>query len=370
MAVVLTYAGLRARWSRSAGSPASTPSRAPPTSRPADGRHPAGLPRRRGQRLRVHRGRAGARPAAAGRRLPRLGGHAEPRARLRHRWVRRPAPGARLEHRLRALLRGRPALRGGGQRDRPGADVHAGHRRRPRRVPPGRLPLQPRGAGAGVRARDDPDRLAHRGRPTTSPGHFVWIGERTRQLDGAHVELLSRIRNPIGVKLGPTTTADDAIALADRLNPENEAGPADLHHPLRRRAGSATGCPTLVEKVTAAGLRSPGCATRCTATPSRRPRATRPARFDDVIDEVQGFFDVHRSLGTWPGGHPRRADRRRRHRVRRRRRGAGRDRPRRPLRVGLRPAAEPGAVPRAGLPRRGDAAQGVSSDRHQPRHAP
>ena len=80
--------------------------------------------------------------------------------------------------------------------------------------------------------------------PYDVSGHFVWIGERTRQLDNAHVELLSRIRNPIGVKLGPTTTADDALALAAKLNPDQRAGPADLHHPLRRPAGSATGCPT------------------------------------------------------------------------------------------------------------------------------
>ncbi len=66
--------------------------------------------------------------------------------------------------------------------------------------------------------------------PYDVSGHFLWIGERTRQLDGAHVELLSQIRNPIGVKLGPTTSPDDALALAERLNPENEAGPAHLHH--------------------------------------------------------------------------------------------------------------------------------------------
>ena len=60
--------------------------------------------------------------------------------------------------------------------------------------------------------------------PYDVSGHFVWIGERTRQLDGAHVELLRHIRNPIGVKLGPTTTPDDALALAERLNPDNEPG--------------------------------------------------------------------------------------------------------------------------------------------------
>ena len=71
--------------------------------------------------------------------------------------------------------------------------------------------------------------------PYDVSAHFVWIGERTRQLDGAHVELLSKIRNPIGVKLGPTTTPDDALAYSARLNPDNEPGPAHLHHPLRRR---------------------------------------------------------------------------------------------------------------------------------------
>jgi 3-deoxy-7-phosphoheptulonate synthase len=94
--------------------------------------------------------------------------------------------------------------------------------------------------------------------------HFVWIGERTRQLDGAHVELLSHVRNPIGVKLGPTTSPDDAIALAARLNPDNVAG--RLTFITRFGAGRIRdGLPALVEK-------------------------------------VQGFFDVHRQLGTWPGG--------------------------------------------------------------------
>ena len=126
-------------------------------------------------------------------------------------------------------------LREAGRRDRPGADLHAGDRRRPRRVPPRRLPLQPRGADPGVRARADPHRLAAPSLPYDVSSHFVWIGERTRQLDGAHVELLSHIRNPIGVKLGPTTSPDDAIALAAKLNPRERARPADLHHPHGRR---------------------------------------------------------------------------------------------------------------------------------------
>ncbi len=89
--------------------------------------------------------------------------------------------------------------------------------------------------------------------PYDVSGHFVWIGERTRQLDGAHVELLRHIRNPIGVKLGPTTTPDDALALAARLNPDNE--PGRLTFITRFGAGKIRdGLPPLVEKVTAEGV--------------------------------------------------------------------------------------------------------------------
>ena len=62
------------------------------------------------------------------------------------------------------------------------------------------------------------------GLPYDVSAHLLWIGERTRQLDGAHVELLRHVRNPIAVKLGPTTSADDAIALIERLNPDHEPG--------------------------------------------------------------------------------------------------------------------------------------------------
>ncbi|MEY3473214.1 MAG: hypothetical protein RLY22_717, partial [Actinomycetota bacterium] len=62
------------------------------------------------------------------------------------------------------------------------------------------------------------------GNPYDTSGHFVWIGERTRQLDNAHVDFLSRVRNPIGVKLGPTTSVDDVKALIEKLDPEREPG--------------------------------------------------------------------------------------------------------------------------------------------------
>ncbi|ANH39113.1 Phospho-2-dehydro-3-deoxyheptonate aldolase [Nocardioides dokdonensis FR1436] len=137
--------------------------------------------------------------------------------------------------------------------------------------------------------------------PYDVSGHFVWIGERTRQLDGAHVELLSRIRNPIGVKLGPTTSADDAIALAAKLNPDNT--PGRLTFITRFGAGKIRdGLPDLVEKVTAAGLHVAWVCDPMHGNTFEASSGYKTRKFEDVIDELQGFFDVHRSLGTWPGG--------------------------------------------------------------------
>ena len=137
--------------------------------------------------------------------------------------------------------------------------------------------------------------------PYDVSGHFVWIGERTRQLDGAHVELLSKIRNPIGVKLGPTTSADDAIALAAKLNPDNT--PGRLTFITRFGAGKIReGLPDLVEKVTAAGLQVAWVCDPMHGNTFEASSGYKTRKFEDVIDELQGFFDVHRALGTWPGG--------------------------------------------------------------------
>jgi 3-deoxy-7-phosphoheptulonate synthase len=137
--------------------------------------------------------------------------------------------------------------------------------------------------------------------PYDVSAHFVWIGERTRQLDGAHVELFRHIRNPIGVKLGPTTSADDALALAARLNPDNE--PGRLTFITRFGAGRIRdGLPDLVEKVTASGVEVAWVCDPMHGNTFEASSGYKTRRFDDVIEEVQGFFDVHRSLGTWPGG--------------------------------------------------------------------
>ncbi|GAA4806173.1 class II 3-deoxy-7-phosphoheptulonate synthase [Nocardioides caeni] len=138
-------------------------------------------------------------------------------------------------------------------------------------------------------------------KPYNVSGHMVWIGERTRQLDGAHVEYFSHISNPIGCKLGPNATADDALALAAKLNPTNEPGRLTFI----TRFGAAKirdGLPALVEKVTAEGA---DVAWVCDAMHGNTFEASngyKTRRFEDVLDEVQGFFDVHRALGTVPAG--------------------------------------------------------------------
>lgn len=137
--------------------------------------------------------------------------------------------------------------------------------------------------------------------PYDVSAHMVWIGERTRQIDGAHVELLSHIKNPIGVKLGPTSTAEDAIALAAKLNPDNT--PGRLTFISRFGAGKIRdGLPSLVEKVEAEGLKVAWVCDPMHGNTFEASSGYKTRRFEDVIDEVQGFFDVHRSLGTWPGG--------------------------------------------------------------------
>ena len=137
--------------------------------------------------------------------------------------------------------------------------------------------------------------------PYDVSGHFVWIGERTRQLDGAHVELLSKIANPIGVKLSPTTTPDDAIALYEKLNPERI--PGKITFITRFGAGKIRDLlPNLVEKVTAAGIEVAWICDPMHGNTFETENGYKSREFDDVIDEVRGFFEVHRALGTWPGG--------------------------------------------------------------------
>ena len=110
------------------------------------------------------------------------------------------------------------------------------------------------------------------------------------------------------MKLGPTTTPDDAIALAERLNPDNE--PGRLTFITRMGAGKIRDLlPNLVEKVTAAGVQVAWVCDPMHGNTFEASSGYKTRRFDDVIDEVQGFFDVHQALGTWPGRRARRAHR-------------------------------------------------------------
>nr|WP_241248158.1 3-deoxy-7-phosphoheptulonate synthase class II [Nocardioides sp. KC13] len=137
--------------------------------------------------------------------------------------------------------------------------------------------------------------------PYNVSGHFVWIGERTRQLDGAHVEYFRHLNNPIGCKLGPTATPDDALALAAKLNPKNEEG--RLTFITRFGAGKVRdGLPGLVEKITAEGVNVTWISDPMHGNTFSTSNGYKTRRFEDVLDEVQGFFDVHHALGTVPGG--------------------------------------------------------------------
>ncbi|WP_432921816.1 class II 3-deoxy-7-phosphoheptulonate synthase [Microbispora sp. CA-135349] len=139
------------------------------------------------------------------------------------------------------------------------------------------------------------------GQPYDVSAHMVWIGERTRQLDGAHVEFFSRIRNPIGVKLGPTTTPEEAIALIDKLNPDNE--PGRLTFITRMGADKVRDAlPMLVEKVNASGATVAWVCDPMHGNTFEAPSGHKTRRLDDVLDEVAGFFEVHHALGTHPGG--------------------------------------------------------------------
>ncbi|MGX9346527.1 class II 3-deoxy-7-phosphoheptulonate synthase [Microbacterium sp. KNMS] len=131
--------------------------------------------------------------------------------------------------------------------------------------------------------------------------HFQWIGERTRELDGAHVEYFSHIRNPIGVKLGPTTSTDTALALIDKLDPERE--PGRLTFITRMGAGKIRDAlPPLLEAVKASGAQPLWVTDPMHGNGITTPTGYKTRRFDDVVDEVRGFFEAHRAAGTFPGG--------------------------------------------------------------------
>lgn len=139
------------------------------------------------------------------------------------------------------------------------------------------------------------------GTPVNTSAHFLWIGERTRELDGAHVDYFSRIRNPIGIKLGPSTTPEVMEKLIDKLDPERE--PGRLTFITRMGAGTVRDAlPPLLEAIKGMDATPLWVTDPMHGNGLTTPTGYKTRRFDDVVDEVRGFFEAHRAAGTFPGG--------------------------------------------------------------------
>ncbi|MCR8685484.1 class II 3-deoxy-7-phosphoheptulonate synthase [Campylobacter ureolyticus] len=131
--------------------------------------------------------------------------------------------------------------------------------------------------------------------------HMLWIGERTRGLNEAHVNFLSGVKNPVGVKVGPTATPDEVLGLCEKLNPENEAGRLNLI--VRMGADKIeSNLPKLLKAVKSEGKivlwsSDPMHGNTFKTTNNYKTRA-----FDKILKEVKSFFEIHKSEGTYPGG--------------------------------------------------------------------
>ena len=137
--------------------------------------------------------------------------------------------------------------------------------------------------------------------PYDVSAHFLWIGERTRQMDGAHMDFASKIQNPIGIKLGPKTTPEDALAMIAKLNPTNE--PGRLTFITRMGAGAIREkLPPLLKAVQESGAKVLWVCDPMHGNTFETSTGYKTRRFDDVMDEVRGFFEAHKSVGTHPGG--------------------------------------------------------------------
>ena len=141
------------------------------------------------------------------------------------------------------------------------------------------------------------------GRPYNCSAHFLWVGERTRQPGGAHVDMLSKVANPIGVKIGPDAKPADVLALVDKLNPRGKAGRLTLISRMGARK-IADRLPPIVEAVRKDGrpvtwVTDPMHGNTISASNGMKTR-----RLEDILAEIKGFFAVHEELGTHPGGIP------------------------------------------------------------------
>jgi 3-deoxy-7-phosphoheptulonate synthase len=132
-------------------------------------------------------------------------------------------------------------------------------------------------------------------------GHFLWIGERTRQLDGAHIAFAELLANPIGLKIGPTTTPEQVVEYVERLDPNGVPGRLTV---VSRMSNTKIRdlLPPIVEKVTTSGHKVIWQCDPMHGNTVESISGYKTRHFDRIVDEVQGFFEVHHSLGTHPGG--------------------------------------------------------------------
>jgi 3-deoxy-7-phosphoheptulonate synthase len=139
------------------------------------------------------------------------------------------------------------------------------------------------------------------GLPIAGSGHLIWIGDRTRQPDGAHVAFCKGVQNPIGMKCGPTITTDDLLRLIDILNPENEAGRLTL---IARFGAGNVGehLPKLIKAVKAEGRNVLWTCDPMHGNTIKSSTGFKTRPFDSILREVREFFAIHQAEGTVPGG--------------------------------------------------------------------
>ncbi len=139
------------------------------------------------------------------------------------------------------------------------------------------------------------------GKPYNCSAHMLWIGERTRQLDHAHVEFFSGINNPIGVKIGPTMQEDELIRLIDALSPNNEAGRLTL---ITRMGADKLGenLPRLLRRVKAEGRNVVWSSDPMHGNTIKASSGYKTRNFDAILSEIKQFFEAHKSEGTHAGG--------------------------------------------------------------------
>lgn len=131
--------------------------------------------------------------------------------------------------------------------------------------------------------------------------HMLWIGDRTRQIDGAHVEFLRGVHNPIGVKAGPSMDPEDLLRLCDILNPNNEEGRLNII--VRMGADKvADGMPNLIRAIEREGKKVVWSSDPMHGNTVKASTGYKTRKVDDVLREVQQFFEVHKAEGTYPGG--------------------------------------------------------------------